>query len=302
MGDFAGDEVGRALAVTGVFGTHVLGNGRQRCHKGLVIGVLLGDLRVARKARCQDDEGVVRRSIEVHAHLVVGAGHDGLQRLFEQGGGDGGIGGVEGQHGRHIGGDHAAALADGTHGAGLAAQLELDGVLFFVGVGGHDGSRRIGAALPGCGQLGRCGGDAAGKRVDDHGLADDAGGGGQNILSGDVQRLAHQRTARFGQCHTVGGAGVGVAAVDKDGLCIAVLQVGTVHLDGRTADLVGGVDTGGRAADFRFDERQIVFFVVVGPDAAMDTGRCKSSGRTDAARYFLVRHIVLPPIDLSGLA
>ena len=146
------------------------------------------------------------------------------------------------------------------------------------------------------------GGDAAGKRINDHRLADDAGGGGQNIRSGDVQRLAHQRTARFGQCHTVGGAGVGVAAVDKDGLCIAVLQVGTVHLDGRTADLVGGVDTGGRAADFCFDERQIVFFVVVGPDAAMDTGRCKSSGRTDAARYFLVRHIVLPPIDLSGLA
>ena len=171
-----------------------------------------------------------------------------------------------------------------------------------MGVGGHDGSRRIGAALPGGGQLGRCGRDAAGKRVDDHRLADDAGRGGQNILSGDVQRLAHQRTALFGQCHTVGGAGVGVAAVDKDGLCIAVLQVGTVHLDGRTADLVGGIDTGGRAADFRFDERQIVFFVVVGPDAAMDTGRCKSSGRTDAARYFLVRHIVLPPIKPLSLA
>ena len=44
--------------------------------------------------------------------------------------------------------------------------------------------------------------------------------------------------------------------------CIAVLQVGAVHLDGCAADLIGGVNTGGGAADVGLDERQIVLFTV----------------------------------------
>ena len=52
-----------------------------------------------------------------------------------KGGADGGVGGIEGQHGRHVGGDHPAALADRAHRAGLAAQLKLDGILLFVGIG-----------------------------------------------------------------------------------------------------------------------------------------------------------------------
>ena len=62
------------------------------------------------------------------------------------------------------------------------------------------------------------------------------------------------------QCHAVGSAGAGVAAVDHDGLCIAVRQVGTVYLDGCAADLVSGVNTGGGAADVGLDERQIIAF------------------------------------------
>ena len=160
-----------------------------------------------------------------------------------------------------LGGDHAAALANGTHGADLAAQLELDGVFLFVGVGGHDGGGGIGAALLVRSQL--CGGgrDAPGKGVDDHGLTDDTGGSGQNVLRVDAQLLAHQLTAFFGQSHAVGGAGVGVAAVHDDRLCVAVLQVGAVHLDGCAADLVGGVHTGGGTAHVRLDECQIVFFL-----------------------------------------
>ena len=159
-----------------------------------------------------------------------------------------------------LGGDHAAALANGTHGAGLAAQLKLDGVLLFVGIGGHNGRGRIGAALRSGHQLRGGGRDSPGKGVNNHGLANDTSGGGQHILGGDVQCLAHQRTALLGQSHAVGGAGVGVAAVHKDGLCIAVLQVGAIHLDGRAADLIGGVDTGGGTAHLRLDECQIVFF------------------------------------------
>ena len=131
----------------------------------------------------------------------------------------------------------------------------------FLGVGGHDGGGSIGAALLVRSQL--CGGgrDAPGKGVDDHGLTDDTGGSGQNVLRVDAQLLAHQLTAFFGQSHAVGGAGVGVAAVHDDRLCVAVLQVGAVHLDGCAADLVGGVHTGGGAAHVRFDECQIVFFL-----------------------------------------
>ena len=279
MGHFAGDEVGRALAVACVLGTHVLRNGGQGRHKGVIIGVFLGDLRVARQTGRHDDQGVVGGSIQVHAHLVVGARDNGLEGFFQQSGGDGRVGGVERQHGGHVGGDHAAALADGTHGAGLAAQLELDGVLLFVGVGGHDGRCRVGAALLGSGQPGGCRRDAPGKRVNDHGLADDARGGGQNILGRQIQCLAHQLTALLGQGHAVGGAGIGVAAVDEDGLCIAVFQVGAVHLDGSAADLIGGVNARCRAAR---------------PDAAADACGCKTLGRADAARYFLVTHFLSP--------
>ena len=144
-----------------------------------------------------------------------------------------------------------------------------------------------------------CGGgrDAPGKGVDDHRLADNAGRRGQDILCVDVQRLAHQLTAFLRQCHAVGGAGVGVAAVDHDGLCIAVRQVGAVYLDGCAADLVGGVNTGGGAADVGLDERQIVLFTVICPDAAMDTGCCKTLGRADAARNFFILHLKIPLIS-----
>ena len=125
-------------------------------------------------------------------------------------------------------------------------------------------------------------------------FADDTGGSGQNVHGVDVQRLAHQLTAFLGQRHAVGGAGVGVAAVDHDGLCIAVLQVGTVHLDGCAADLVGGVHTGGGAAHVRLDECQIVFFGMICTDAAMHASRCKALGRADAARNFLILHNDLP--------
>ena len=297
MGDFAGDEVGRTLAVTGVLSAHMLGDGGQCGHKGVVVGVLLGDLRVAREAGGHDDQGIVGGSVQIDAHLVVGPGDDGLEGLFQQGGGDGGVGGVECQHGGHVGGDHAAALADSAHRAGLAAQLKLDGIFLLVSIGGHDGRRRVGAALCVSRQLGGGSRDATGKRVDDHRLADNAGRRGQDILCIDVQRLAHQLTAFLRQCHAVGGAGVGIAAVDHDGLCIAVRQVGTVYLDGCAADLIGGVNTGGGAADVGLDERQIVLFTVICPDAAMDPGCCKTLGRADAARNFFILHLKIPLIS-----
>src|SRR5699024_7055497 len=92
--------------------------------------------------------------------------------------------------------------------------------------------------------------------------ADDAGGGGQDVPGRDSQGLAGQAAAFLSQVHPVGGAGVGVAAVDQDGLGIAVGQVGPVHLDGCAADLVGGVDPRRRAADVGLDESQVILGVV----------------------------------------
>ena len=166
-----------------------------------------------------------------------------------------------------------------------------------MGVGGHDGGGSVRAALRGGSQLFRRRRDAPGKGVDDHGLTDDAGRGGQNILFVNVQRLAHQSAALLCQRHAVGGAGVGVAAVDHNGLCVAIGQMGAVHLDGRTADLVGGVHARSRAAHLGLDERQIIFFAVICPDAAMDTGGGKALGRADAARNFLILHFTSPIVQ-----
>ena len=73
--------------------------------------------------------------------------------------------------------------------------------------------------------------------------------------------------------------------------------MGAVHLDGRTADLVGGVHARSSAAHLGLDERQIVFFAVICPDAAMDTGGGKALGRADAARNFLILHFTSPIVQ-----
>ena len=51
---------------------------------------------------------------------------------------------------------------------------------------------------------------------------------------------------------------------------------------------------GGGAAHLRLDECQIVFFRMVGPDAAVDTRSRKTLGRADAARNFLILHNDFP--------
>ena len=58
-----------------------------------------------------------------------------------------------------------------------------------------------------------------------HGLADDAGGGGQHVAGVDAQGFRHQITGILGQLDAIGCAGVGVAAVHHNGLGVAVLQV-----------------------------------------------------------------------------
>ena len=216
---------------------------------------------------------------------------DGLIQHF---GADGGIGGVEGEQGGQVGGDHAAALADGAQGAGLAAQRELQGVLLGVGVRGHDGLGGGGAARLAPGQLGRRLGNALGEGINGHGLADDAGGGGQDVLFLQAQRPRRQATALVGQVNAVGRAGVGIAAVYQNGLGMAVRQVGLIHRDGRALHLVAGVHTGGRAAHIRHDEGQVLL-IGVGPEAAVYARGLKTLCGADAAGHFLEFHCCISP-------
>ena len=113
-------------------------------------------------------------------------------------------------------------------------------------------------------------------------MADDAGGGRQHVVRADAQLLGDDVAGVLSQLHAVGRAGVGVAAVHNDGLCIAVLQVLAVHRDGCAVDLVGGIAARARAADVRLDQRQIELGMVMA-DAAMYARRGEALRRTDAA-------------------
>ena len=230
----------------------MLGDLGQRGDKRIVIGRALGNF-CAGQAAGQQQHGVVRGGIAVNRNLVEGGGHDGGQRLLQRGGRDLGVGGHKEQHRGHVRVDHAAALGDSADAHGLAADGKFQRNFLRVGVGGHD-----------------------------HGLADDAGGGRQHVVRADTQLLGDDVAGLLSQLHAVGRAGVGVAAVHNDGLCIAVLQVLAVHRDGCAVDLVGGIAARARAADVRLDQRQVELGMVMA-DAAMHARRGESLRRTDAA-------------------
>ena len=270
-----------ALAVTGQLAAQMLGDLGQRGDKRIVIGRALGNF-CAGQAAGQQQHGVVRGGIAVNRNLVEGGGHDGGQRLLQRGGRDLGVGGHKEQHRGHVRVDHAAALGDSADAHGLAADGKFQRNFLRMGVSGHDrGSRVVAAGLVG-GQLGGGLRDALGERLDAHGLADDAGGGRQHVVRADAQLLGDDVAGVLSQLHAVGRAGVGVAAVHNDCLCIAVLQMLAVHRDGCAVDLVRGIAARARAADVRLDQRQVELGMVMA-DAAMHARRGKALRRTDAA-------------------
>ena len=288
-------QLGSAFAVTGQFTAELLGHLGQSCNKGVIVSGAGLDLG-AGQAAGQQQHGVVGGGVAVHRDLVEGGGHHAGQGSLQHSGLDLGVGGDEEQHGGHVGVDHAGALGNGAHAAGLAAHGEFDGHLFRMGVGGHNGGGSVVAASLGGGQLGGGLRDALGERLNAHGLADDAGGGGQHVVGADAQLLGDDLAGLLGQLNAVGGAGISVAAVDHDSLGVAVLEMLAIHRDGRTVDLVGGVAAGTGAADVRLDKCQIQLGMVM-PDAAMHTGGGETGGCTDAAGDRLeVFHNCLPLI------
>ena len=196
--------------------------------------------------------------------------------------------------------DHAGAFGNGTDAAGFAVDGKFHGELLGVGVGGHDGGGGIVAAGRTGFQLGGGRGNARHKGGQLHGLADDAGGGGQHVVGIDAQSLGHQVTGILCQLDAVRRAGVGVAAVDHNGLGVAVLQVFPVHRDGGTVHLVGGVAAGARTAHVRLDQRQVQLGMVM-PDAAVYPRGGKTFGGADAARNRLKTFHARFPLSLSTI-
>ena len=176
--------------------------------------------------------------------------------------------------------DHARALGDTAHAAGLTAYGEFQGDLLDLGVGGHDTVGGIQRAVLGkpCHQ----GGDAVCNGGDIQGLTDDTGGGYHHVCGGDVQSLAQQVGHLLGDLDAVCVAGVGVAAVADHGLGVAVGDVVLGDGQGRALDAVGGVDAGGGGLHVGVDDRQVMLGLVLA-DAAMDAVGGKALRGTDTA-------------------
>ena len=153
-----------------------------------------------------------------------------------------------------------------------------DAVRMLTALSGREHIVYTGVAVLRGGELRQAGAD--GREIER--LADHARGRDDDVLRRDVQRGCCERAHLLGDGGAVGVAGVGVAAVHNDGLCIAVLQVLTVHRDGCAVDLVGGIAARARAADVRLDQRQVELGMVMA-DAAMHARRGKALRRTDAA-------------------
>jgi hypothetical protein len=97
--------------------------------------------------------------------------------------------------------------------------------------------------------------------------------------------------------HAVCIAGIGIAGVAEDSLCLAVGNVCLGHGNGCTLDQIGSIDTGAGGRNLRIDQRQISFCFIMA-DTAVDTVGLKALCGTDAAGNDIHRRIFLSVIQL----
>ena len=100
-------------------------------------------------------------------------------------------------------------------------------------------------------------------------LADHARGRDDDVLRRDVQRGCCERAHLLRDGDAVGVAGVGVAAVADDSLCLAVGKMLLRHDERRALDQIRGVDCGRAGRNAGIDQRQIPLRFIL-PDAAVD--------------------------------
>ena len=149
-----------------------------------------------------------------------------------------GIGGQKAQHGRHVGADHACALADACDGHGGTTDLGLGAERLGQGVRGHDafGGARPVVRL----RIGQRGGQTGLDAVGGQGLHDHASGKRQHLLGRHVQQARQGLAGRARTRQAIGPrAGVGVASVDDHGAhAFACGQMLAAHLHRRCAKAV----------------------------------------------------------------
>ena len=127
------------------------------------------------------------------------------------------------------------------------------------------------------------GGDALFDQLHVDPLTDDTGGRHQNVLHLAANSLGGGDAHPLGVLLALGGAGVGVAAVDDDGTGLAVFQVLLIHVDRSGLYGVFGEDCRGRALHVGDDEGHILLIGLVGLDAHMDAGGLEALCGADAA-------------------
>ncbi len=185
-------------------------------------------------SRCEEQNRVARRGIAVDGDAIECPISRGREKSLQHRLRNRSIGEHEAEHGRHIRSDHAGTLAEPgeRHLArlhGYAPYRELG-----IGVRRHDCPRRI---LPAVRTRRSC---EVAKQMSEprrvHWLADDARGGEVNFF-----RLATDSFCRgLGRDHDgfvafAPSEGVGIAGVDHQGSCTAVLELLTAPQDRRRA-------------------------------------------------------------------
>ena len=176
-----------------------------------------------------------------------------------------------------VGADHAGAFADAGEGDGLFAEFEGCAGGFADEVGGEDGVGELGGVVGGAAEVLAGFDDAALEFFHRQGVADDAGGGGEDLFGRAIGDGGGELAHAEGVAIALGaGAGVGVAGVDDDGADFSGLDVLAAELDGGGEDFVGG-ECGGGGGEGVADEQGDVG-LGFGTNAGVNGGGAEAGG------------------------
>ena len=266
----AGEELGRAFAVSGNGAAQVRSDRVERGGKRVEVCACRGDFGVARKAVGHDAQHVVRRRVAVDADHVEGVLNVGAHGLLKHLGRDRCVRGDEDEHRGHVRVNHPGALGDAADGDGFAADVDRDRAVLGHEVGRHDRGCAVFAAF-----VGKCVDKrlhAGGDRLDRERLANDACRGDDDVVCAEAGRFGEQHAHLAGDSLAVRGAGVGVAGVAEHCLRASVGDVGLGDGDGRALDGVERVDGGCGGGHVGDDEGEVLLRLVAAKAAVNARG------------------------------
>ncbi len=263
----------------------------------MVILVLPVDDLIARHAVCHDNAGVVGGGVAVDRYAVERARHRILQCAAQQGRINRTVGGDKAQHRAHIRVNHAGALGDAAHPAGLSAAVKFDCRRLFDEIGRHNRAvRRSGAVLR---QLICQLRHAALNRLDIQLLADDAGRADKNQIFLHADSLCRRLCHAARVFNALRRAGVRIAGIRGDHLCDAVLQMLHADVNRRRLDAVVGKGRRCRRTAFADNQRQIILLLRAARlDAAVHG--CRAEALCGAHAAFDLLHVVYSFLSVSA--